>query len=63
MSGPAGVIRWSDVVCSAPFLHARYPVGERSCKADKQRWSGRVVGDSLQAGWAPPELTLHTASH
>jgi len=23
------------MVCSAPFLHARYPVGERSCKADK----------------------------
>lgn len=35
MSGPAGVVGWSDVVCSAPFLHARYPVGERSCKADK----------------------------
>lgn len=62
VSGPAGVIRWSDVVCSAPFLHARYPVSERSCKADKQRGSGWAAGGSLQAGWALPELMSHTAS-
>lgn len=62
VSGPAGVIRCSDVVCSAPFLHARYPVSERSCKADKQRGSGRAAGGSLQAGWALPELRSHTAS-
>lgn len=57
MSGPAGVIQWSDVVCSAPFLHARYPVGEHSCEAEEERGSVPVGWDSSQVGWALPELT------
>lgn len=53
MSGPAGVIQWSDVVCSAPFLHARYPAGDHSCKADKQKVvrasGGRLIAGGLGA--------------
>lgn len=53
VSGPAGVIRWSAVVCSAPFLHARYPVSERSFT-----YSDFEFGDTSFSMVAPDPLAL-----